>query len=92
MTLLPWQTLHETRCLRLDPFGRLRTVRLPDGRVVPDHYTARVGDYALVYGVTEEGKVLMLRQYKHGPRRVCLTFPGGYVGLVHRAQCFDAGA
>jgi ADP-ribose pyrophosphatase len=38
-----------------------------------------MGDYALVYAVTEEGLVLVLRQYKHGVRRVCLTFPGGYV-------------
>ena len=55
------------------------TVQLPDGRIVPDFYTARMGDYALVYAVTTEGKVLVLRQYKHGVGRVCLTFPGGYV-------------
>ena len=55
------------------------TVLLPDGRVIPDFYTAKMGDYALVYAVTEEGAVLVLRQYKHGVGRVCLTFPGGYI-------------
>ncbi len=27
----------------------------------------------------EDGHVVMLRQYKHGARRVCLTFPGGSI-------------
>jgi len=55
------------------------TVLLPDGRVIPDFYTAKMGDYALVYAVTDDGSVLVLRQYKHGVGRVCLTFPGGYI-------------
>ncbi len=47
--------------------------------IIPDFYTARMGDYALVYAVTDENRVLILKQYKHGVGRVCLTFPGGYV-------------
>lgn len=27
----------------------------------------------------DDGRVVMLRQYKHGARRVCLTFPGGSI-------------
>lgn len=80
-TLKPWTTLE--RCVEFSG-GPIReiareTVLLPDGRVIPDFYTARMGDYALVYAVTDEGGVLILRQYKHGVGRVCLTFPGGYV-------------
>jgi len=54
-------------------------VRLPDGRELPDYYQIRMADFALVFATTESGSVLVLRQYKHGPRRVCLTFPGGAV-------------
>lgn len=52
-------------------------VTLPDGREIPDYYTVRLGDFALVFARTADERVIVLRQYKHGPRRVCLTFPGG---------------
>ena len=79
--LRAWKTLERTRLFCAGPIKEIaqEKVLLPDGRIVPDYYTAVMGDYALVYAVTTEGKVLILRQYKHGCRRVCLTFPGGYV-------------
>jgi ADP-ribose pyrophosphatase len=79
--LNPWKTLERTPLFSAGPIKEIarEKVLLPDGRVVPDYYTATLGDYALVYAVTTEGRVLVLRQYKHGCRRVCLTFPGGYV-------------
>jgi ADP-ribose pyrophosphatase len=79
--LRPWKTLERTRLFGAGPIKEIaqEKVLLPDGRIVPDYFTAVMGDYALVYAVTTEGKVLILRQYKHGCRRVCLTFPGGYV-------------
>ena len=79
--LRPWKTLERQPLFSGGPIKEiaLEKVLLPDGRVVPDYYTATMGDYALVYAVTPEDKVLILRQYKHGARRVCLTFPGGYV-------------
>jgi ADP-ribose pyrophosphatase len=54
-------------------------VELPDGRTIADYHVVRLPDYVLVYGVMADGTVPMLRQYKHGPRRVCLTFPGGAI-------------
>lgn len=79
--LRPWKTTSRTAVFAAGPIREVacETVLLPDGRVVPDYYTVKMGDYALVYAVTLDGHVLMLRQYKHGLRRVCLTFPGGYV-------------
>jgi len=52
-------------------------VRMLDGREVPDYYQIRMADFALVFATTETGDVIALRQYKHGPRRECLAFPGG---------------
>jgi ADP-ribose pyrophosphatase len=77
----PWTTIDRRVEFSGGPIQEIvkETVLLPDGRVIPDFYTARMGDYALVYAVTEDGAVLVLRQYKHGVGRVCLTFPGGYV-------------
>jgi ADP-ribose diphosphatase len=79
--LQPWKTLEREPLFSAGPIKEIvrETVLLPDGRIVSDYYTAAMGDYAIVYAVTRGGKVLLLRQYKHGPRRVCLTFPGGHV-------------
>jgi len=53
-------------------------VKLPDGRELPDYYQIHMADFALVFATTDDG-VIVLHQYKHGPRRMCLTFPGGAV-------------
>lgn len=60
------------------------SVRLPDNRIVSDYYVVRFPDYVLVYAEMEDGRVAMLRQYKHGARRVCLTFPGGAIEAGER--------
>lgn len=79
--LKPWTTVDRHVEFSGGPIREIvkETVLLPDGRVIPDFYTARMGDYALVYAVTDENRVLILKQYKHGVGRVCLTFPGGHV-------------
>lgn len=79
--LEPWTTLQRIPMFSGGPIREIcrESVRLPDGREIDDYYTAKMGDYALVYAVTETNTVLLLRQYKHGVGRVCLTFPGGYV-------------
>jgi len=81
ITMKPWTTLDRRVEFSGGPIREIarETVLLPNGRIIPDFYTARMGDYALVYAVTIEGTVLLLRQYKHGVGRVCLTFPGGHV-------------
>jgi ADP-ribose pyrophosphatase len=81
ISLQPWTTLERRVEFSGGPIREIakETVRLPNGRIIPDFYTARMGDYSLVYALTPERRVLVLRQYRHGVRRVCLTFPGGQV-------------
>ncbi len=55
------------------------TVELPNGQVVDDFYNVDLRNFALIIPVMEDGRVLLLRQYKHGPRRVSVTFPAGFV-------------
>lgn len=74
-----WQTID---CRTVFAGGPVRevsveTVRLPDGRTIDDYYVVRLPDYVLVFAEMRDGTVPLLRQYKHGPRRECLTFPGG---------------
>jgi len=79
--LRPWQVVSREVLFSGGPVREvsIESVRLPDNRVVPDYYVVRFPDYVLVYAEMEDGRVAMLRQYKHGPRRVCLTFPGGAI-------------
>ena len=79
--LVPWKTMARTVVFSGGPLREvaIESVRLPDNRIVPDYYVIRLPDYALVYAEMEDGRVAMFRQYKHGARRICLTFPGGAI-------------
>jgi ADP-ribose pyrophosphatase len=59
------------------------TVRLPDGRRVRDYYTVDQADHVAVFAVTGAGGMLGIWHYKHGPRRIVLGVPAGY---VHRGE------
>ena len=76
-----WEITRRTPLFVGGPIAEIATenVRLPDGREIPDYYRITLRDYALVFGVTLDGHVLLLKQYKHGPRRVCITCPGGAI-------------
>ena len=63
----PWFALHMDRCLT------------PEGKVVPEYYTWQKRDCVIVFPITKEGKVLLIRQYRHGVRKVCIDYPGGTV-------------
>jgi|MEHZ01.1.fsa_nt_MEHZ010151884.1_1 ADP-ribose pyrophosphatase len=66
------------------------TVELPDGRIVDEFYRLKMPDFVCIYPVTQDGNVLTLTQYKHGPRRVSVMFPGGY--LEEGEDAIEAGA
>ena len=77
--LEPWRTVASRRVFSGGPSIEIavETVQLPDERIVDDYYRVQMADYVLVYAEMRDGTVPLLRQYRHGPRRICLTFPGG---------------
>ncbi len=54
-------------------------VRLPDGRIIDDYHQIESGTYSNIVAETENGEIMLLRQYRHGIRRVALSVPGGRV-------------
>jgi len=52
-------------------------VELPSGKIIDDYYVNIRPDVVLVFPVTAGGKVILVRQYKHGAKEVLLEFPGG---------------
>jgi len=76
-----WVMLRRRELFDATPWLRLwsETVRLPDGRVVSDYYTLEQPDYVVIFAVTDDRQVVGIWHYKHGPRRVNLGLPAGYV-------------
>ncbi len=58
---------------------RAERVTLPDGREVADFYQIDVSPFVCIFAEDGEGRILVIRQYKHGARQVSLTFPGGNI-------------
>lgn len=79
--LKPWRTVESRTVLTVEPWLEVAvdTVELPDGRRVDKFVQLRQPDFVCIWAETAEGRVIALRQFRYGPRRVCLTFPGGHI-------------
>lgn len=51
----------------------------PDGQIVDPYYVYEFPDWVAAVPVTEEGKIVMVRQYRHALGEICLELPGGCV-------------
>jgi len=76
-----WETLQSQEVYVAEPWIKVAKlqVRLPNGRVVDDYHHIELGDYAVVYALTEDGSVIVERQYKHGIGKVTLAMPAGRI-------------
>jgi ADP-ribose pyrophosphatase len=52
---------------------------LPDGRKHSDYYILEYPDWATAFALTEDNKVVMVRQYRHGLGVVSTELPGGVI-------------
>jgi ADP-ribose pyrophosphatase len=81
MRLQPWKLLKASLLVSAPPWlGVYReSVELPSGRVLNDFYRVVLPQFAVVVATTSEGKLVMVRTYKHGLGRICLTAPSGLI-------------
>jgi ADP-ribose pyrophosphatase len=63
---------------------------LPDGRKHSDYYILEYPDWATAFALTEDNKVLMVRQYRHGLGVISTELPGGVID--NNEQPIDAVA
>lgn len=54
-------------------------VRLPSGVEMDDYFVLEYPDWVTVIAITEEGKYIMERQYRHGIQKTCYELCGGTV-------------
>lgn len=77
---MKWQTL-SSEYLFNDLWFKVRkdVCRTPQGKVVEPYYVYEFPDWVSAVAITKEGKVVMVRQYRHAAAEVCLEIPGGCV-------------
>lgn len=87
----PWEILDQKMLFQARPWLEVwrERVRLPDGRIIPDYYKLVVPDVAVVVAVTSEGKILVLRQYKHGVGDTVWELPAGFCN--EKESALDCG-
>ena len=76
----PWRLLSSTIAFD-SPWIRVRRdrVRLPNGIELDDYYVVEQFTFVTIFPVTDDGRVLFVREYKHGAGRVLLQLPAGFV-------------
>lgn len=52
---------------------------LPDGRQHNDYYILEYPDWATAFALTEDNRVVMVRQYRHGLGVISTELPGGVI-------------
>jgi ADP-ribose pyrophosphatase len=79
--LRKWRTISRTTIVSDQPWLELSVERvcLPDGNEIERFYQVGLPEYAVIVALTEDGLVVMERQYKHAVGRVVCNLPAGYL-------------
>lgn len=64
---VPWLTVRKDKC------------ETPGGKMIPSFYVMEYPDWANAFCLTKDGKVVMVKQYRHGLGEVGIELPGGVV-------------
>jgi ADP-ribose pyrophosphatase len=63
----PWATLRSDKC------------EMPNGVIVDQYYVLEYPNWANAVALTEDNKIIMVRQYRHAAGIVSLEIPGGVI-------------
>lgn len=58
---------------------RQEKVEIKPGKVVDDYFLGIFNDIVMVVALTTDGKIPLVKQYKHGAGEVLLELPAGYI-------------
>ena len=61
----PWLTIRKDKCLT------------PNGKIIPAFYVNEYPEWANAFCLTNEGKVILVKQYRHGIGEESIELPGG---------------
>jgi len=77
---MKWKTL-SSEYLFNDRWFKVRkeVCETPQGKIVDPYYVYDFSTWVAALPITEEGKIIMLKQYRHALGEVCFEIPGGCV-------------
>lgn len=77
---MKWKTL-SSEYLFNDRWFKVRkeVCETPQGKIVDPYYVYDFSTWVGALPVTEDGKIIMLKQYRHALGEVCIEIPGGCV-------------
>lgn len=77
---LKWKTLSSEYLFREEWFTvRKEKCENSDGKIIDPYYVFEFPEWVTALPVTEEGRVLLVKQYRHALGEVCIEIPGGCV-------------
>ena len=78
MSALDWKVL-ESKYLFKDNWltARVDKCETPGGKIVSPYYVLEYNDWVNCVALDDEGRVIMVRQYRHGIGKTILEIPGG---------------
>ena len=59
--------------------ARRDVAQLPDGRINQEYYVLEYPDWVNIIAITDDGKMVMERQYRHGLGNTCYELPCGVI-------------
>ena len=73
------------------PHLRLRRdeIELPSGQRIGDYYVRESRGFAVVFAVTGDDRVVLVRQYKHGIAQRVIELPGGAIDELAGEFIYD---
>ncbi len=89
--ILPWRVLDSE--LALDtPWARVRKdhCALPHGREIADYYYWEGGDFVIVFALTQEQELVLVKQYRHGAHEVAVELPAGLIDIARETPMVAA--
>jgi 8-oxo-dGTP pyrophosphatase MutT (NUDIX family) len=79
-TLKPWKVLRSEVALETPWFTIRRDVcETTENTLVPEYYTWQKRDCVIVFPITIDQNVLLIKQYRHGLRHIMIDYPGGTI-------------
>ncbi|MEP6467180.1 MAG: NUDIX hydrolase [Parafilimonas sp.] len=86
---LKWKTL-SSEYLSHETWFTVRkdTCEKSDGSIVNNYYVFEFPEWATAFALTNEGKILMTKQYRHALNEVGIELPGG---VVEKGESFEEG-
>lgn len=84
MSLQKWQLL-AAKDVSPSPWFPIesRTYQLPNGKLIEDFTVTTIADVAMIVPITNEGKIVFVRQYKPGVDEITIEFPAGRIEPNH---------